>query len=150
MRPLEPELEEAAAPLRLALQRLRHAVGDDDVAPIAAHVEHACALASFSVRPARDDPIRAETFGTGVPAWPEGPMFPGLVTARERLEGEPLAALIDALEEMQKALVFRADCSEYWDALLNRTVYLHAAGSLDRAEPLVLELTRRIPPRHSR
>ena len=145
MRPLEPELEEAAAPLRLALQRLRDAVDDDAVAPIAAHVERAFALASFSVRPAREDPIRAETFGAGVPAWPEGPMFPSLVSARERLEGEPLAAMIDALEEMQKALVFRADCSEYWDALLNRTVYLRAAGRLDCAEPLVLELARRVP-----
>jgi len=55
---------------------------------------------------------------------------------------EPLTALALAMEALQRALVYAADSQEYVDANLNSAQYLRAAGHLDVAEPMLLELAR--------
>lgn len=103
--------------------------------PVRSELERADALAHFRARPEEGEPFRHASFGR-VPAMPEGPMFPALVP----LASGPLRRMVEALEALQRQLVFEADCAEHTDALNNCRQYLHAAGRLDRAAEALLAL----------
>ena len=106
-----------------ALARLQIALADVPSGPVRADLEHAVAIATFDADGAGDrGPLHEAHFGQ-VPQVPEGPMFPGL----------PSDQLTQAMDELQRALIWEADNAEFLDANLNSSVYLRAAGHLDRA-----------------
>ena len=123
--PLEPDLAQPAARVEAELAAV-------DDAELRAAVERALALASFEAHAEQDEPFHHASFGGGAPAWPQGPLLPVL-------DGSPLMA---ALEELQQALVFNADCCEFTDSNLNAAQYLYAAGYIDRAAERLVALTR--------
>ena len=102
------------------------------------HVELAIRTALHQRNAVTGEPLHAATFGS-VPVWPEGPMFEGFASQRSRAAGRgsprarAFAALLDALELFQRALIFAADCQEYVDANQTSATYLRAAGHLDNA-----------------
>jgi hypothetical protein len=51
---------------------------------------------------------------------------------------------MDALESLQRELVFQADIEDYYDARLSSIQYLRAAGHLDLIEHHVLAMARRL------
>jgi hypothetical protein len=109
--------------LPTALYRMQIALADVPSGPARADIEHAVAIATFDADGAGDgDPLHVAHFGQ-VPQVPEGPMFPGL----------PAGALTEAMDELQRALIWEADNAEFLDANLNSAAYLRAAGHLDRA-----------------
>jgi hypothetical protein len=109
--------------LAAAVQRMQLALIDVPGGAVRADLEHAVAIASFDADGAGDGgPLHEAHFGQ-VPEVPEGPMFPGLTAG----------PLMDAMDELQRALIWEADNAEFTDANLNSAVYLRAAGHLDRA-----------------
>src|SRR4051794_24208236 len=109
--------------LPTALYRMQITLADVPPGPVRADLEHAVAIATFDAEGAGDGgPLHAAHFGQ-VPHVPEGPMFPGL----------PDGPLTEAMDELQRALIWEADNAAFLDADLNRSVYLRAAGHLDRA-----------------
>jgi hypothetical protein len=108
--------------LPTALQQMQLALLDLPRGAVRADLEHAVAIANFDADGAGDGgPLHEAHFGQ-VPVVPEGPMFPGLTA-------DPLT---DAMDELQRALIWEADNAEFTDADLNSAVYLRAAGHLDR------------------
>ena len=111
-----PHLPSALARLQIALVELPNG-------PVRSDLEHAVAIATFDADGAGDGgPLHEAHFGQ-VPQVPEGPMFPGL----------PSGPVTEAMDELQRALIWEADNAEFLDANLNSSVYLRAAGHLDRA-----------------
>ena len=109
--------------LPTALYRMQIALADVAPGPVRADLEHALAIATFDADGAGEgDPLHEAHFGQ-IPEIPEGPMFPGL----------PAGPLTEAMDELQRALIWEADNAEFLDADLNSAVYLRAAGHLDRA-----------------
>jgi hypothetical protein len=109
--------------LPTALYRMQIALADVPSGPVRADLEHAVAIATFDADGAGDGgPLHEAHFGQ-LPQIPEGPMFPGL----------PAGPLTEAMDELQRALICEADNAEFLDADLNSSVYLRAAGHLDRA-----------------
>ncbi|WP_037503411.1 hypothetical protein [Solirubrobacter soli] len=109
--------------LPTALYRMQIALADVPSGPARSDLEHAVAIATFDADGAGDGgPLHDAHFGQ-VPQVPVGPMFPGL----------PAGPLTEAMDELQRALIWEADNAEFLDANLNSSVYLRAAGHLDRA-----------------
>jgi hypothetical protein len=109
--------------LPTALYRMQIALADVPSGPVRADLEHAVAIATFDADGAGEGgPLHEAHFGR-VPEVPEGPMFPGL----------PDDPLTEAMDELQRALIWEADNAGFLDADLNSSVYLRAAGHLDRA-----------------
>jgi hypothetical protein len=109
--------------LPTALYRIQIALADVPSGRIRSDIEHAVAIATFDADGAGDGgPLHDAHFGQ-VPQVPEGAMFPGL----------PSGPLTEAMDELQRALIWEADNAEFLDANLNSAVYLRAAGHLDRA-----------------
>jgi hypothetical protein len=105
------------------MYRMQISLADVPSGPVRADIEHAVAIATFDADGAGDrEPLHEVQFGQ-VPQVPEGPMFPGLASG----------PLTEALDELQRALIWEADNAEFLDANLNSAVYLRAAGHLDRA-----------------
>ena len=131
-----------------AVDALLAAAPSPEADAVAADLERAAAIARFEVRQERDGPFRTASFGA-VPVVPERPLLPELVPPRAALAAAAtpaaaaLAALIDALEDLQEALVFRADCCEFTDAVHNSAAYLNAGGHVDRAAAHLLALAAR-------
>jgi hypothetical protein len=98
-----------------AIARLRIALADLEAGPVRSDLEHALAIATFDADTPGEPPIAAPV--------PEGRMFAGLPDDR----------LTQAMDELQRALLWEADNAVFVDAELNRAVYLRAAGYLDRA-----------------
>lgn len=143
------ELESCALELVNAVTRARRSFSSDEARgvldAIERHVGDALGRMRFEIRGPGE--LRAATFSPGAPTLPAGPMFPALAAVRPRdgHAAEALCALIDALELLQRRLVFEADCQEYVDAPNNASQYLRAAHHLDLAAPLVVTLTRLDP-----
>lgn len=93
-------------------------------------------------------PFRRESFGP-TPQLPAGPLWPDHAAAfieLGKLAG-PIAALVPALEALQRLVIFEADCAESTDAHNNSRQYLQAAGYLDRA---AADLASLVAPRVAR
>jgi len=152
---LAEDLRKPAIEPHRALSLLRDATRGDDVAAreieeIAAALDKAHAMASFQASHQSGDPFHSVAFPGGVPQMPKGPMFASFAEGQRlaRLGDEKTAGLLvrlmKALDDLQRALIYRADCQEYGDALNNERQYLCAAGYLDLAEPHVLALVRHL------
>ena len=107
-----------------ALARLQIALADLPSGPVRADLEHALAIATFDADGAGDGgPLHAAALRPGA-AGPRGPDVPGPAAP---------SPLTEAMDELQRALIWEADNAEFLDANLNSSVYLRAAGHLDRA-----------------
>lgn len=101
--------------LPTALYRMQIALADVPSGPARSDIEQAVAIATFDADGA-GEPLNPAPI-------PEGRMFAGLAH-------DPLT---QAMDELQRALLWEADNAAFVDAELNRAVYLRAAGHLDRA-----------------
>ena len=111
----------------------------DVLARAVAAISVALELMRFTRSYLTGGPFRNEPFGA-TPRMPAEPLWPALAPAFARLATEiddpsrgPLARLVEALTELQRQLLFEADCAESTDALNNSRQYLQAAGYLDLA-----------------
>lgn len=107
----------------------------------AAAIGRAVALARFEVPDERDGPFFDVEFEP-TPQEPRSPMFPAFVAVWTAV-GAPVAALMESLEALQRALVWEADCAEFTDARNSSIQYLRAAGYVEiAAEQLVVYAKR--------
>lgn len=134
-----PLVEVAIAQAEAALVRVRATVEDVRVGEIEALVERAIGLAGFDIRFVEGGPSHAVDFGGGVPQEPKRPAYPALAAVRASVD-EEIGVLIDALEDLQVALVFQADCAEFTDARFNSEQFLRAAGHVDVAAGVLAEM----------
>lgn len=143
-------LEEAAATvertLRAFIDSTRYVSFDDDGHdPLAeAYQEIKAALEHMRFqRPFVSGSVFKKVEFGKTPQMPTGPMWPQHELAfawlrtgeRDKPEysRERFLDLVNALETLQRQLVFEADCQESIDALNTSRQYLQAAGYLDRA-----------------
>ena len=145
------ELEAAAVAVEQALRRFidstRPDLSDDrspadPVGDAFADIRDALKHMRFETPYVPDSVFKHVSFGT-TPTMPTGSMWPehALPFAWLRTERttcieysyERFSELIDALEALQRRLVFEADCQESIDAHNTSRQYLQSAGYLDRA-----------------
>lgn len=134
-----PSVEVAIPQAEAALARVRATSEDIRVEEVAALVERAAGLANFDIRFVEGGPTHAIDFGGAVPQEPQRPAYPALAAVRDSVE-EEIGVLIDALEDLQIALVFQADCAEFTDARFNSEQFLRAAGHVDVAAGVLGEM----------
>lgn len=132
-------VEEALAALRAREASLRW--NPKALEAVSAAVVRAVALARFEAPDERDGPFLEVQFGP-TPQEPRSPMFPGFVAVWTTV-GAPVAALMESLEALQRALVWEADCAEFTDARNNSMQYLRAAGCLEIAAEKLVGYARR-------
>lgn len=108
---------------------------------LATSVGRAIALARFDVPDERDGPFLDVSFGS-TPQEPRTPMFPAFVALWTAV-GAPVAAMMAALEALQRELVWAADCAEFSDARNTSIQYLRAAGHLEQAAEHLIVYARR-------
>jgi hypothetical protein len=108
---------------------------------VAAAVERAVALARFEVPDERDGPFYDVDFGA-TPQEPPAPIFPAFVAVWTTVAA-PVATLMAALEALQRALVWEADCAGFTDARNTSIQYLRAAGYLEIAAEELLVYAER-------
>jgi hypothetical protein len=125
--------------LEAALAETERALaGAPRVGKVAEPVERAIGLARFQIRP-RDGPYLEAALSPAVPQIPVGPMLPAFA---EVPAGPAVRALMDALEALQVALVWEADCAEFTDANLNSAQFLRAGAQVQIAADALVELAR--------